>query len=259
MSSQQEQGMRLNQCLARLGACGSRREADTLIKQGGVAINRQQVADVGTQIVLYRDTISVNGKDLTWKFPPLVYWLLHKPKGYLVSRRGEESKPTIFDLRSLRKIRFPLSCAGRLDYQSEGLLLLTNDGDLIYRLCHPRFGIEKSYHVLLNRKLSPEQSRLVREGDLLADGKVRYLRLKFQHREFLGKSYGYWYTVTVKEGRNHLIRRIFMAIDTKVLRLIRVSCGKIQLPTDLPPGEYRQLPTEEISYLKGGNLSPLNP
>lgn len=203
------------------------------------------------RILPHRDTISVDGKDLVWKFPPLVYWLLHKPRGYLVSRRGEKHKPTIFDLRSLHKIRFPLSCAGRLDYQSEGLLLLTNDGDLIQRLCHPRFGMEKSYHVLLNRKLSPGQSRLIQDGNLLADGKVRYLRLRFQHREFLGKSHGYWYKITVKEGRNRLIRRLFVAVDIRVLRLIRVSCGKIRLPVDLSPGAYRQLTAAEISYLKG--------
>ena len=242
--------MRLNFCLTRLGVCMSRRQADTLIKQGAVAVNGQAVCEPGQQVVPHDDMLRLHGTRLRWNMPPLVYWMLHKPRGTLVSRRGEGNQTTIFALPCLRRIRFPLFYVGRLDYHSEGLLLLTNDGELAHHLCHPSFEVKKTYHILLAQRLSPAQEELARRGELLEDGKVRYFQLRFQQRVLLGKTYGFWYVVNVKEGRNRLLRRVFAALGVKVIRLQRVAYSGLRLPDGLPPAEYRQLTAAEIVQLK---------
>lgn len=242
--------MRLNLCLTRLGVCLSRRQADDLIKQGVVAVNGYAVCEPGQQVVPHDDTLHLRGTRLRWNMPPQVYWMLHKPRGTLVSRRGERDKVTIFALPCLRRIRFPLFYVGRLDYHSEGLLLLTNDGELAHRLCHPSFEVKKTYHILLAARLSPAQEELAQRGELLEDGKVHYFQLRRQHRVFLGKSHGCWYVVSVKEGRNRLLRRVFAALGVKVIRLQRVAYGGLRLPAGLPPAKYRQLTAAEIGQLK---------
>lgn len=228
----------------------SRRQADNLIRQGVVVVNGQPVCEPGQQIVPHDDTLRVYGTLVRWTMPPLVYWMLHKPRNMLVSRQGEHNKETIFALPCLRRIRFPLFYVGRLDYRSEGLLLLTNDGELAHRLCHPSFAVEKTYHVLLTQRLSPQQEQLAQQGELLPEGKVNYFRLRYQRRIFLGKSHGYWYNVRVKEGRNRLLRRVFAALDIKVVRLQRVAYGHLHLPETLPAGKYRQLTKAEIVQIK---------
>ena len=215
-----------------------------------MAVNGRAVCEPGLQIVPHTDALRVRGALLRWQMPPLVYWLLHKPRSTLVSRRGDGNKTTIFALPCLRRIRFPLFYVGRLDYQSEGLLLLTNDGELAHRLCHPSFEVQKTYHVLLAQHLSPAQEQLARQGELLEDGKVRYFYLRRQQRVWLGKSHGFWYVVKVKEGRNRLLRRVFAALGVKVIRLQRVAYDKLHLPNDLPPAQYRQLRAAEILQLK---------
>ncbi len=242
--------MRLNLCLTRLGACMSRRQADDLIKQGAIAVNDQAVREPGLQVVPHEDTLHLRGALLHWDMPPLVYWMLHKPRGKLVSRQGEGNKATIFALPCLRRIRFPLFYVGRLDYHSEGLLLLTNDGELAHRLCHPSFEVKKTYHVLLAQRLSPAQEESARQGELLEDGKVHYFQLRRQQRVFLGKSYGFWYVVDVKEGRNRLLRRVFAALGVKVIRLQRIAYSGLRLPDGLLPAKYRQLTAAEIVHLK---------
>ena len=242
--------MRLNFCLTRLGVCMSRRQADSLIRQGAVVVNGQLVCEPGQQIVPHDDTLRVHGTLVRWTTPPLVYWMLHKPRNMLVSRQGESNKETIFALPCLRRIRFPLFYVGRLDYCSEGLLLLTNDGELAHHLCHPSFAVEKTYHVLLAQRPTPQQEQLAQQGELLPDGRVDYFRLRYQHRVFLGKSHGYWYSVRVKEGRNRLIRRVFTALGIKVVRLQRIAYGNLRLPAALPVGKYRQLTKNEIVQIK---------
>lgn len=237
---------RLNLYLTRVGACRSRRLADNLISAGRVSINGQQVSRLATRVGL-DDRVTVDGTEVTRR-PPLVYWLLHKPRAYLVSH--QDKKPTIFDLPKLKHLPFPLTYVGRLDFNSEGLLLLTNDGKLTHKLCHPRFKVRKTYHVLLSRKLSPEEHRLTERGELLDDGKVDYFQLRYLRRQFLGKSYGYLYRVVVAEGRNRLLRRVFATFAIRVLRLRRVAYGELYLPDDLPTGHYRQLSSAQISYLK---------
>lgn len=239
---------RLNLYLTRNGVCRSRRLADNLINTGRVSINGQQVSRLATQVAT-TDRVTVDGVEITRR-PPLVYWLLNKPRAYLVSHQAETHKPTIFDLPRLNNVPFPLTYVGRLDFHSEGLLLLTNDGKLAHRLCHPRFKVRKTYQVLLSRKLSLEEHQLAEQGELLNDGRVNYFRLKYLRRQFLGKSYGYLYQVIVAEGRNRLLRRVFAVFAIRVLRLSRIAYGELHLPADLTAGRYRQLSSVQIDYLK---------
>jgi len=242
--------MRLNKCLALFGACSSRRAADELIKQGLVQVNSRPVVDLATQITIGQDEIAVADVPVRANSAPLVYWLLNKPRCLLVSHQAEEHKRTIFSLPALRKIKFPLKYVGRLDYLSEGLLLLTNDGHLAYRLMHPSSTVEKVYKVLLHTRLTDEQLKDARRGELLPDGKVRYFKIALLQRQYLGASYGYWYRVAVHEGRNHLLRRVFAALDTKVLRLVRVGYAGLHLDSALQAGSYRQLNAVEIKTLR---------
>lgn len=242
--------MRLNKCLALFGACSSRRAADELIRQGLVQVNGKHVVDLATQITVGEDKIAVANVPVQASSAPLVYWLLNKPRCLLVSHQAEEDKRTIFSLPTLRRIKFPLKYVGRLDYLSEGLLLLTNDGQLAHRLMHPSSAVEKVYEVLLHVQLTAEQRQNARKGELLADGKVRYFKISYGQRQYLGASYGYWYRVAVHEGRKHLLRRVFAALGVKVLRLVRVGYAGLQLDADLQAGRYRQLAAAEIKSLR---------
>lgn len=239
---------RLNLYLTRNGVCRSRRLADNLITSGRVSINGQKILQLATQVSTI-DRVAVDGIEIK-HHPPLVYWLLHKPRAYLVSHQAETNKPTIFDLPRLKNVPFPLTYVGRLDFHSEGLLLLTNDGNLAHRLCHPRFKVRKTYHVLLSRRLSPEEHQLAEQGELLSDGRVNCFQLRYLRRQFLGKSYGYLYQVIVAEGRNRLLRRVFAVFAIRVLRLSRIAYGELCLPVDLAAGQYRQLSSRQINYLK---------
>ncbi|MDE3269315.1 MAG: pseudouridine synthase [Pseudomonadota bacterium] len=242
--------MRLNKYLAIYGACSSRRAADELIRKGVVQVNGKQVLDLATQITVGQDEILVANVPVRTSSAPLVYWLLNKPRCLLVSHQAEEHKRTIFSLPMLRKIKFPLKYVGRLDYLSEGLLLLTNDGQLAYRLMHPSFATEKVYEILLHAKLTDEQMRAARQGNLLPDGQVRYFKISPVQRQYLGASYGHWYRVVVHEGRNNLLRRVFAALNMKVLRLLRVGFAGLQLDRELVAGSYRQLTAVEIKNLR---------
>ena len=242
--------MRLNKCLALFGACSSRRAADDLIKRGLVQVNGKHVVDLATQITVGQDEVAVADVPVRTSSAPLVYWLLNKPRCLLVSHQAEEHKRTIFSLPALRKIKFPLKYVGRLDYLSEGLLLLTNDGQLAYRLMHPSSMVEKVYEVLLPARLTDEQLHDARRGELLSDGKVRYFKITFGQRQHLGASHGYWYRVAVHEGRKHLLRRVFAALGMKVLRLVRVGYAGLQLDKGVRAGSYRQLTATEIKTLR---------
>jgi 23S rRNA pseudouridine2605 synthase len=243
--------IRLQKYLSELGIA-SRREAETWIKEGRIALNGEKVTVLGTKINPETDRLSVNGKPVQpTKVPPKVYWLLHKPDLVLTARPDESSdKQTIYDLPKLAKNKFLVSPVGRLDYRTEGLLLLTNDGDLNYRLSRPEFHVPREYQVLSSEKLTPEQLGIIKKGFELEDGPVKNIKIEFVHGVNLGQSKGSWYMVTVHEGRNRLVRRIFEYFNSKVVRLIRVGFGDLRLTPELKPGEYRQLTPSEISNLK---------
>jgi pseudouridine synthase len=241
--------IRIQKWLSQLGVT-SRREAEMMIKEGRVAVNGRVVTELGTKIDADKDSVTIDGKRVKTQPPSKVYWLFHKPDMTLTSRAREGGKQTIFDLPCFSKLTFKVAAAGRLDYRSEGLLILSNDGEMIHRLTHPKFKVPRYYNVLINGKLTREQLTQIRKGVVLEDGPVQKVDIKYVHGQALGKSSGSWYMVTVYEGRNRLVRRIFGLFDQKVLRLVRMGFGDIRLPEALAPGKYLQLKPEQIKYLK---------
>ncbi|MCX6109450.1 MAG: pseudouridine synthase [Proteobacteria bacterium] len=241
--------MRIQKWLSQLGIA-SRREAETWISEGRIAVNGQVVTELGRKIDPQQDQVTVNGKLVGSSVPPRVYWLLNKPDEVLTARSDEFQRQTIYDLPKISKVPFLVSPVGRLDYRTEGLLLLTNDGELASRLTHPRFEIPRQYHVLIIGRLSHEEEQAIIHGVELEDGKSGRAEVRYAHGKNLGASRGSWYAITVFEGRNRLVRRLFEHLNHKVVRLIRVAYGEVRLPEDLEPGDYRQLTSAEIKALK---------
>ena len=241
--------VRIQKYLSQLGLY-SRREAEALLSDGKIRVNGTVVKDLGTKIDPETDRLKVNNKPIVVKEPPKVYWLLHKPDGCLTAAKAQRGKPCIYDLASLAKIPFKVFPVGRLDFNTEGLLLLSNDGELVFRLSHPKFKLPRRYHVLVSRRLVEDEQRTLHQGVKLSDGVVKDVGLRFVTGQSMGKTRGFWYEVTVHEGRNRLVRRLFEHFDIRVLRLIRTGFGDLDLEDELKPGNYRQLKAKEISYLK---------
>jgi 23S rRNA pseudouridine2605 synthase len=242
--------MRLQKWVSQLGIA-SRREAERWINDGRFSINGKLVTEPGTKINPDIDVLYLDGKPLQNKKPPRVYWLLNKPDQVLTTR-GEDRKEklTIYDLPKLKSVPFLVSSVGRLDYRTEGLLLLSNDGEMVNRLCHPKYKVPRHYQVLIVGKLSKEEEKAITNGVELEDGKTLKTELIYAQGKNLGKSKGSWYFITVYEGRNRLVRRLFEKFEHKVVRLIRTGFGEIKLPDELEPGDYRQLTANEIQTLK---------
>jgi 23S rRNA pseudouridine2605 synthase len=242
--------MRLQKWLSQLGIA-SRREAEKWISDRRIAVNGKVVTELGTKVNPESDTIAVDGKAVKPKLPPKVYWLLNKPDKHLTARSDElTNKKTIYDIPMVSKAKFLVNPVGRLDFRTEGLLLLTNDGELSYKLCRPEYHVPREYQALLDSRLTKEQEQEIKKGITLEDGPVKDIKLQFVHGTNMGVSTGSWYVVTVHEGRNRLVRRLFEHFGKRVVRLVRVGFGEIRLPAELPAGEYRQLTTEEVASLR---------
>ncbi len=241
---------RIQKYLAQLGLA-SRREVEAWVADGRLSVNGERLRQQGRRVDPGVDTIALDGKVLEIAEPPKVYWLLHKPDQTLCSRKSQSAEQkTIFELPRLQKLPFRVTTAGRLDYRTEGLLLLSNDGDLIHQLTHPSFKIPRSYYVLVKGKLSDAQLETLKGGIELEDGPVKKVDVVYAHGKNLGRSRGSWYIVTVYEGRNRLIRRIFESLGHDVVRLIRYGMGPLRLPEDLKPGEYLQLSAKQLKQLR---------
>lgn len=234
----------------------SRREAEKWISDGRLAVNGKQVVELGTKVNTETDRVFLDGKLVRSKLPPKVYWLLNKPDKILTAR-GDDDKPTIYDIPMVAKAKFLVSPVGRLDFRTEGLLLLTNDGELSYKLCRPEYHVPREYQVLLDSRLSREEEQEIRKGVDLEDGPVKNVKISFVHGANMGVSTGAWYVITVHEGRNRLVRRLFERFNRRVVRLIRVAFGELRLPADLPAGEYRQLTADEVLKLKKATDTPV--
>lgn len=228
----------------------SRREAESWIKEGRVSVNGEVLREMGVKVTPGVDRITIDGKGVEDRPPPRVYWMLHKPDEVLTTRVDGFARTTIHDLPKLRKLPFLIAPVGRLDYRTEGLLLLTNDGELANRLCHPKYKVPRHYHVLTTGRLTPEQEAEIAKGVTLEDGPAQGAILRYAHGKNLGASKGSWYTITVFEGRNRLVRRLFAHYDMKVVRLIRVGFGDLRMPESLKPGDYLQLTPAQIASLK---------
>lgn len=254
--------IRIQKWLADLGLA-SRREAEKWIAEGKVKVNGKVLTEMGLKIDPDRDHVLVEGRMVAGANPPKVYWVLNKPDKTLTSRSGAPGQKTIYDLPCFRGLKFHVFPVGRLDYRTEGLLLMTNDGDVCYRLSHPKFHVPRVYQVLIDGRLAPEKVKQIRQGALeLEDGMVK-AEVRFVHGQKLPLSVaretdkGSWYFVTVHEGRNRLVRRMFEACGHRVLRLMRTGFGDLSLDDQVQSGAYRQLNGKEVAYLK--YLSELEP
>jgi len=231
---------RLQKIIARAGIV-SRRTAEQYIREGRVSVNRKVVTQLGAKADPGRDEIRVDGRLIPTRVEKL-YLMLHKPQGYVTSLKDPEGRPIVTDL--LRNVRQRVYPVGRLDYDSEGLLILTNDGDFAQCLQHPRHEIRKTYLVKVRGSPTPKALRLLQEGVDLEDG--LFVPRAIRQEKTNPKSS--WFQITVSEGRNRVIRRAFDILGHPVQRLIRIAMGNLMLG-DLAGGEYRPLTKREIEGL----------
>lgn len=230
---------RLQKILASAGVA-SRRHSETLILDGRVSVNGQVVRELGAKADLERDRIEVDGRPLPRAAGPL-YLALHKPQGYVTTVKDPRRRRTVMDLVSPVPGLHPV---GRLDYDTTGLLLLTTDGEFTLAMTHPRFGVAKTYHAVLGGRPSELALQKLREGITLDDGPTQpaeVIRLGHEGSTTAVQ-------ITLHEGRNRQVRRMFEAIGHPVRRLKRVGLGPITLG-NLAPGEVRPLSPEEVEAL----------
>lgn len=234
------QSEKLHKVLADAGI-GSRRDMEELIVAGRVSVNGQP-AHTG-QRVLPSDQVRINGKPLARKQPgrPPRVLLYHKPAGEIVSQDDPENRPTVFD--RLPKVAGSRWIAvGRLDFNTEGLLIFSTSGELANRLMHPRYEVEREYAVRVLGELDEERKRKLLDGVELEDGPAKCSRID----EAGGEGANRWYRLIIAEGRNREVRRMFGAVGLEVSRLIRIRYGAIQLPRSLARGRYSELAPEWV-------------
>lgn len=234
---------KLQKLLAQKGL-GSRREMETLIASGQVKLNSHTAvigdrAGPGDVIRIGRRTIRVHVEE---ELPKVL--LYHKPEGEIVSRNDPQDRPSVFDklpyLRSSKWIAI-----GRLDFNTSGLLIFTNDGALANRMMHPRFEMEREYAVRILGELTEEQMKQLTTGVTLEDGEAAFTYLADQG----GEGANHWYRVILKEGKNREVRRMFEAIGLTVSRLMRVRFGPINLPPRIKRGQWLELDEKESRRL----------
>ena len=228
-------GIRLQKVLAQAGL-GSRRTCEDLIERRRVRVNGE-VAVLGRRVDPEVDVVEVDGAQIGVK-PGLVHYLLHKPAGVITTASDPAGRPTVVDLVPADPRVFPV---GRLDGDSEGLLLLTNDGDLTHRLTHPSYGVDKEYLVEVDGNPSRGALAKLREGIELEDGRTAPAKVAQLDARLL--------RITIHEGRNRQIRRMCEAIGHPVLRLVRTRIGPLT-DRSLKPGEWRALTQDEVRSLE---------
>ncbi|MBF0293615.1 MAG: rRNA pseudouridine synthase [Magnetococcales bacterium] len=234
-------GMRLQKWLAEAGLC-SRREGERWIADGRVSVDGQVVTRQGVRLE-EGSVVTVDGRPVTPEVGQgRVVLALHKPVGVICSRHDPQGRPSVYSLVEGAGPR--LVGVGRLDYNSEGLLLFTNDGALANRLTHPRYGVPRSYRVRVHGRVSEGVMERLRAGVLLEDGPTGPLDAKLDR--VVGANS--WVMLTLREGRNRMVRRIFASLDMEVARLIRVAYGGVLLG-ETPAGAWRFLTRSEVAQL----------
>ncbi len=228
----------LERVLSKAGL-GSRTEARKWIAEGRVRVNGRKVTDPDQWIDLERDRVLFDGKPV--RRPEPIYLLLYKPKGYLTTYRDPQGRPTIYDLLKRDEYLFPV---GRLDLDTSGLLILTNDTAFAERLTNPDYKVPKTYLVKASKHLTDAELDQLGRGIELKDGPTRPARVE-RVRESGGKSV---FEITITEGRNRQVRRMIEALGAKVLKLVRVAIGPIRIG-DLAIGGTRELTREEVTHL----------
>ncbi len=239
----QPESPKLHKVLAQAGM-GSRLEMEQLILEGRITVNNEP-AHIG-QRVQFGDHVKVNGKQICFRIepPPARVIAYHKPAGEVVSNDDPQNRPTVF--RKLPKLfQGKWQSVGRLDLNTEGLLLFTSSGELANNLMHPRFGLEREYAVRVLGALNQEEKKRLLEGVKLDDGLAHFGSIE----EGGGEGSNCWYRVTISEGRNREVRRMFEAVGHAVSRLIRIRYGAMVLPRGLKRGAWMELDAGDINSL----------
>lgn len=231
---------RLQKVIANLGYC-SRRKAEELIKEGKVLVNGNVVKELGTK-VKNSDTIEVEGNILD-NNKNYEYYILNKPRGVVTTTNDEHGRKTVIDLIDTSTRIYPI---GRLDYDTTGLLLLTNDGELANKLMHPSFKIDKTYIAKIEGIISPISIKKLRSGVVIDGYKTRPARVKVKSID--KKTNKSIVEITISEGKNHQVKKMFEAVGHPVLKLKREKYAIFDIK-DLKVGEYRKLTFKEVSIL----------
>lgn len=235
---------KIQKILANAGV-GSRRQIEGWIEEGRVTVNGRK-ATIGDRMT-YRDKVCVDDREIKLmksKSQQTRVLLYHKPEGEMCTRNDPEGRPTIFEsLPIIRNSRW--ICVGRLDFNTSGLLLITNDGDLAHKLMHPSSCIEREYAVRIRGDVKPEDLQKMRKGIELEDGVARFEQIT----DGGGTGTNHWFHVVVKEGRNRLVRRLWESQGYTVSRLIRIRFGNVYLPSGLKRGRHVELTEEDLESL----------
>jgi pseudouridine synthase len=233
--------MRINKYIAKSTGC-SRRKAEELILAGKIKVNDKVCSDLATNVLEHDDKIELDGQIIKLDIP-LLYIMMNKPKGLVVTRSDEYDRKTVYSILP-PEFSF-VKPVGRLDKDSEGLLLLTNDGEMINKILHPKYKQDKVYQVAVVGNISKAQLTKMREGIDIGDGVTQpagvYIRKNYERKTTL--------KFVLKEGRKRQIRRMLESVESKVISLRRTQVGNIQLGS-LPQGQWRYLTRQEINYLK---------
>lgn len=236
--------MRINKYIASAGIA-SRRKAENLVSEGRIKVNGQIIYDLGYQVNEDKDIVEYDGKKIDINSEKLVYILLNKPEGYITSSKDQFGRKDVMDL--VTDIKERIYPVGRLDYETSGLLLMTNDGDLTYKITHPKHEITKTYiasvkGIPTSEELERFENGLEIEDYVTSKAKIRVLKTDVK------KNYSV-FRVSIHEGRNRQVRKMFNAINHPVMNLKRVALGKISV-NNVEVGKYRHLTDDEVNYLK---------
>ncbi|MDU3525890.1 pseudouridine synthase [Clostridium sp.] len=235
---------RLDKVLSNLGY-GTRKEIKQVVRKGLIEVNGEIVKDNGMQIDPEVDKVLVNGEEIFYR--KYIYLMMNKPDG-VVSATFDNRDETVIDLLEIEHQVFEPFPVGRLDKDTVGLLLLTNDGELNHRLISPKWKVDKVYYAKIDKKVTEADIKKFKNGITLDDGYI----CKEAKLEILESSdSGSEVMITIQEGKFHQVKRMFEAVDKSVVYLKRVEFGTLQLDEDLEEGEYRELTEEEVAILKG--------
>lgn len=235
--------IRLNRFLANAGM-DARRKIEDFLKENTVLINGQKVTEPGIRLDPEKDQVTINSKPIK-PVTHFIYFLVNKPKGVISSVEDEHGRKTVVNLIPTKERIYPV---GRLDAETTGAIILTNDGELTNRLTHPRYHIDKTYQCLVPGKVSPRQIEQLQKGIQLKDGLTSPSQIEILDE----KPNRTTFTITIHEGRNHQVRRMLSAVKLELIELKRVAIGQLKLD-NLPYGSYRELIPDEVAMLKGEN------
>ena len=236
--------MRLDKFLANSGI-GTRKEVKIILKKGKIKVNEKIVKDAKMQVDEIKDDVKIEGEKITYK--PFVYIMMNKPSG-VISATEDGKHKTVIDLLCKKYKNYKVFPVGRLDIDTEGLLLLTNDGVLAHNLLSPKKHVDKKYYVELKEPLTIEKKKILENGIKLEENFVT----KKAKIEIIDKDEDIEVNsvfITISEGKFHQVKRMFKFVENEVLYLKRVKMGKLLLPEDLKLGEYRELSEEEMNLI----------